>query len=154
MHRISSPLFLRVIKCYCFILLLLSGFGHQSFAQELKFAPAVEFKNVSWWGVGQDGAMWWYAGQDQTAFPKSVGAIKEGRITGSQELLWKGRSFTITSVKKTDAGDIEVFFEKGKIVMGKTHEELWLIDYYPSGSQHKESRFRTSLKATKHLDGK
>jgi hypothetical protein len=122
--------------------------------EQVKYAPAVIFRSVEWWGPGADGAMWWWAGKDQTPYPANLGRIKEGDIFGKQEIEWLRQTFTIEKVVRTDAGNFEVTFDKWRLVMGKTHEDTWLVDVFPPDARFVTGRFRTSTKATAHLDGK
>lgn len=137
-------------------LILLLVVAALSFAAEeqVSFAPAIVFRSVDWWGPGPDGAMWWYAGKNQTPHPSDLGRIKEGRLVGPQEIDWLGRTFNIDKVMRTDAGDFVVTFEDWKLVMGKTHEDRWLVDVFPPKGKFVQARFRTITKATAHLDGK
>jgi hypothetical protein len=122
-------------------------------AAELKrFAPAVEFTHVEWWGPAANGAMTWWAGKDQTPYPANMGGIAEGRITGTQELRWSGGSYGIEAVERNEAGAIEVTFSKGRLVMARTHDGYYLVDYHPPGMKVAINRFRTSRKATAHDD--
>jgi hypothetical protein len=139
------------------LVLLLAAVGPAlSFAAEeqVPYAPAVVFRSVEWWGPGADGAMWWWAGKNQTPHPADLGRIKEARIVGPQEIEWLGRDFDIDRVMRTDAGDFVVTFENWKLVMGKTHEDRWLVDVFPPKGKFVQARFRTVTKATAHLDGK
>jgi hypothetical protein len=137
------------------ILLLLVIAAHIMAADEVvKYAPAVIFRSVEWWAPGADGAMWWWAGKNQTPHPADLGRIKEGDIFGKQEIEWLNRTFDIEKVVRTDAGNFEVTFEKWRLVMGKTHEDTWLVDVFPPDARFVTGRFRTSTKATAHLDGK
>jgi len=137
------------------LLILLATVGLAFCADEpVKFAPAVIFRSVEWWGPGADGAMWWWAGKDQTPHPANLGRIKEGDIFGKQEIEWLGRMFTLDKVIRTDAGSFEVTFDKWRLVMGKTHEDTWLVDVFPPDARFVTGRFRTTTKATAHLDGK
>lgn len=122
--------------------------------EQVPYAPAVVFRSVEWWGPGADGAMWWYPGKNQTPHPADLGRIKEGRLSGSQEIDWLGRTFDIEKVMRTDAGDFVVTFEDWKLVMGKTHEGRWLVDVFPPAGKFVQARFRTITKATAHEDGK
>lgn len=122
--------------------------------EQVPYAPAVIFRSVDWWGPGSDGAMWWYAGKNQTPHPADLGRIKEARLVGRQEIEWLGRTFDIEKVMRTDAGDFVVTFEDWKLVMGKTHEDRWLVDVFPPKGKFVQARFRTITKATAHQDGK
>jgi hypothetical protein len=121
----------------------------------VKFAPAVVFRGVEWWGPGAGGAMWWFAGKNQTPFPADLGRIKEGRIVGPQEIEWLGRDYDIEKVVRTDAGDVVVTFDEArwKLVMGRTHEGRWLVDVHPPQGRFVQARFRTSTKASAHENG-
>jgi hypothetical protein len=137
-------------------LLLLALIGLTAAAdQEVKFAPAVVFRNVEWWGPGSGGAMWWFPGRNQTPYPADLGRIKEGRLVGPQEIEWLGRDFDIEKVVRTEAGDFVVTFddERWKLVMGKTHEDRWLVDVFPPKGRFVQARFRTITKATAHVNG-
>lgn len=122
---------------------------------EVKFAPAVVMRSVEWWGPGSGGAMWWFPGKNQTPYPADLGRIKEGPLVGRQEIDWLGRTFDIEKVVRTDAGDFVVTFDEArwKLVMGKTHEDRWLVDVLPPAGRFVQARFRTITKATAHLDG-
>lgn len=121
--------------------------------EQVPFAPAVIFRGVEWWGPGDGGAMWWFPGRNQTPHPADLGRIKEGRLNGEQEIDWLGRTFEIEKVVRTDAGDFVVTFDEWKLVMGKTHEDRWLVDVFPPAGRFVQARFRTVTKATAHLDG-
>lgn len=135
------------------ILLMLIGVA-AAVDQEVRFAPAVVFRGVEWWGAGSGGAMWWFPGKNQTPHPADLGRIKEGRLVGPQEIDWLGRTFDIEKVMRTDAGDFVVTFEQWKLVMGKTHEGRWLVDVFPPEGKFVQARFRTVTKASAHEDGK
>lgn len=120
----------------------------------VRYAPAIVFRSVEWWGPGAGGAMWWWAGKNQTPHPADLGRIKEARLIGPQEIEWLGRTFDIDKVERTDTGDFVVTFEKWKLVMGKTHEDRWLVDVFPPAGKFVQARFRTITKATAHTDGK
>ena len=139
-----------------FRILLLLALIAPGFAadQEVEFAPAVVFRGVEWWGPGDGGAMWWFPGKNQTPHPADLGRIKEGRLDGSQEIDWLGRTFDIEKVVRTEAGDFVVTFEEWKLVMGRTHEGRWLVDVFPPKGRFVQARFRTITKASAHEDGK
>jgi hypothetical protein len=122
--------------------------------EEIKYAPAIIFRSVEWWRPGRTGAMVWFAGEDLSQFPANLGRIKEAPLVGRQEIEWLGRTFEIEKVVRTDAGNILVTFDKWKLDMGKTHEDRWLVDVYPPDDRFVTARFRSSTKATAHLDGK
>ena len=137
------------------LLLLLVATALACGAEEaVPYAPAVVFRDVEWWGPGNDGAMWWWAGKNQTPHPADLGRIHEARLIGPQEIDWLGRTFDIDKVVRTDAGDFVVTFEKWKLVMGKTHEDRWLVDVFPPEGRFVTGRFRTITKATAHADGR
>ena len=135
------------------LLLVVAALGFAA-DEQVSFAPAIIFRSVDWWGPGPDGAMWWYAGKNQTPHPSDLGRITEGRLVGPQEIEWLGRTFNIDKVMRTDAGDFVVTFEDWKLVMGKTHEDRWLVDVFPPKGKFVQARFRTITKASAHLDGK
>lgn len=122
--------------------------------EEIKYAPAIIFRSVEWWRPSRSGEMVWFAGADRSNFPANLGQIKEARLVGRQEIDWLGRTFEIEKVVRTDAGNIIVTFDKWKLDMGKTHEDRWLVDVFPPDDRFVTARFRTSTKATAHLDGK
>lgn len=99
--------------------------------------------------------MWWFPGKNQTPHPADLGRIQEGRIDDSQEIDWLGRTYAIEKVVRTEAGDFVVTFDgqRWKLVMGKTHEDRWLVDVFPPAGRFVQARFRTITKATAHLDG-
>lgn len=122
--------------------------------EQVKFAPAITLRSVEWWGPGADGAMWWWAGKNQTPYPADLGRIKEADIFGKQEIEWLNKKFDIEKVVRTEAGNFEITFEKWRLVMGKTHENTWLVDVFPPDARFVTGRFRTTTKATAHLDGR
>jgi hypothetical protein len=122
--------------------------------EQVPYAPAVVFRSVEWWGPGAGGAMWWWAGKNQTPYPADLGRIKEVQLVGKQQIEWLGRTYDIEKVMRTDAGNFEVTFDTWRLVMGKTHEDRWLVDTFPPDKRFVTARFRTITKATAHLDGK
>ncbi len=137
------------------LLVLLVAMSFATTAEEVvKFAPAVVFRSVEWWGPGAGGAMWWYAGKNHTPYPADLGRIKEADIFEKQEIEWLGQTFTITKVVRQEGGNFEVSFDVWRLVMGKTHEDRWLVDVFPPDGRFVTARFRTITKATAHLDGK
>lgn len=124
--------------------------------ERVAFAPAVIFRGVEWWGPGDGGAMWWFPGKNQTPHPADLGRIKEGLLSGRQEIDWLGRTHAIEQVIRTEAGNFEVTFDekRWKLVMGRTHEGRWLVDVFPPEGRFVQARFRTVTKATAHEDGK
>lgn len=99
--------------------------------------------------------MWWFPGKNQSPYPADLGRIKEAPLAGKQEIEWLGRTFDIEKVVRTEAGDFVVTFDeqRWKLVMGKTHEDHWLVDVFPPAGRFVQARFRTITKATAHLDG-
>lgn len=134
------------------LLLVVAALGFAE-DKQVAHAPAIVFRSVEWWGPGPGGAMWWYAGKNQTPHPADLGRIKEGRVSGRQEIEWLGRDFEIEKVMRTDAGDFVVTFEGWKLILGKTHEDRWLVDVFPPKGKFVQARFRTITKATAHQDG-
>jgi hypothetical protein len=135
------------------VLSLPALFAEEEGGERVRFAPAIILRGVEWWGPGADGAMWWWAGKDGTPHPSTLGRIREGDIFDKQEIDWLGRTFTIDKVVRTAGGSFEVTFEKWRLVMGKTHEDRWLVDVFPPDQRFVTGRFRTVTKATAHLDG-
>lgn len=135
------------------LLLLAAALGFCA-EEQVVHAPAIVLRSVEWWGPGTDGAMWWWAGKNQTPYPADLGRINEARLIGPQQIDWLGRTYDIDKVMLTDTGNFVVTFEKWKLVMGKTHEDRWLIDVFPPEGRFVTGRLRTSTKATAHLDGK
>lgn len=105
------------------------------------FAPAVEFDQVEWLGVGDSRQGY-------------LGQIKRGRVTGTQELNWLGRVYDIQSVERTTTGVIEVTFPDGKMSMTRDKAGFYTVDISTSHAAVTVFRFRTTRKASAHDDGK
>lgn len=135
------------------IALLLTASGMLAGAELTMFAPAVEFVQVEWLGVNANGATSWYAGADGTSNPRNVGEIRQGRVTGWQELQWLDRTYDIRAVTKTTDGVIEVAFGNGKLLMTRTPDGFYLVDVLPPESNESVARFKTSRKAMAHDGG-
>ncbi len=123
------------------LLFLLNMMTHLLAADLKRFAPAIEFTGVEWLSIGDS----------RQGF---LGQTKHGRINGTQELQWLGRTYDIQSVEQAANGVIEVTFPDGKMSMTRDQHGFYTVDISTSHSVVAVFRFRTTRKALAHDDWK
>ncbi len=106
-------------------------------------APAVEFRDLTWWGSSTCGVWNWWPGQDGTPFPTSMGRIDEVRITGPQELVWEHRYYAIESVVAAPDGAVLVGFSLGTLAMRQLQDRRWAVTFTPAGATSSMGTFQT-----------
>lgn len=112
-------------------------------AEDMPEAPAIQFRELTWWAPSTCGTYGWWPGMDGAVYAAHLGRIESARIFGPQELVWKHRFYPIESVRILDDQTVLVGFARGTLAMRPISKRQWEVAFTEVGSLKPLGVFRT-----------
>jgi hypothetical protein len=125
------------------LLLFVSSFGFSEDQLEVPEAPAIEFRELAWFGPTLQGGYGCFPGQDGTPMPTTIGRIEKKRLLGKQQLVWEHRFYDIQSVLIDEQQTVYVAFELGTLSLRLLEHRSWDVFYQPKGQPYSRAHFIT-----------
>ena len=113
------------------------------FTADTPNAPAVEFRELAWYGPTIHGGYGLFPGQDSTPMLTTMGRIEPKRILGKQQMVWRHRFYDVESVMIDDSGVVYVAFELGTLSLRHFEHRSWDVQFTPRGQPLPTQCFRT-----------
>jgi hypothetical protein len=113
------------------------------FTADIPHAPAVEFRELAWYGPTVHGGYGLFPGQDNTPMLTTMGRIEPKRLLGKQQMVWMHRYYDVQSVLIDDAGVVYVAFELGTLSLRHFEHRSWDVQFTPRRQQLPTQHFRT-----------
>ena len=113
------------------------------FTAETPHAPAMEFRELAWYGPTIHGGYGLFPGQDGTPMLTSMGRIEAKRLVGKQQMVWMHCYYDVESVLIDESGVSYVAFKLGTLSLRHFEHRSWDVQFTPLGQQSPTQCFRT-----------